>query len=46
MPVMVDDTVMNMIVNGARDYFEGKATAEQAASAICRQLALYRAEQE
>ncbi len=45
-PVMVDDTVMNMIVNGARDYFEGKATAEQAASAICRQLALYRAEQE
>lgn len=44
-PVMVDETVMGMIVNGARDYFDGKVTAEEAASSILRQITLYQAEQ-
>lgn len=45
-PAMVDETVMGMIVAGSRDYFEGKATARQAAEAIRRQIVLYQAEQE
>lgn len=45
-PVMVDETIMNMITDGSRDYFDGKTDAGQAASSICRQIALYEAEQE
>lgn len=44
-PVLVDETVMEMIVNGSRDYFNGKSTVEEAVSAISRQLMLYMAEQ-
>ena len=44
-PVRMDETVMKMIVDGAADYLDGKATAEQAAGAIYRQIALYQAEQ-
>ena len=45
-PVMLDETVMEMIISGSQDYFAGKITSAQAASAIGRQLALYQAEQE
>lgn len=45
-PVMIDETVMRMIVDGAGDYLDGKVTAKQAAGGIYRQIVLYRAEQE
>ncbi|MCI8660147.1 MAG: hypothetical protein HFG54_07870 [Lachnospiraceae bacterium] len=44
-PVMMDETIMNMIVDGARDYFDGKVSAREAAAFICRKITLYRAEQ-
>lgn len=44
-PVFVDETVMEMIVNGSKDYFNGKSTVDQAVSAISQQLMLYMAEQ-
>lgn len=43
-PVLVDETVMGMIVSESKDYFEGKASAAQAASAISQKIKLYAAE--
>ena len=45
-PVMVDETVMRMIADGAGEYLDGKVRAEQAAEGICRQVRLYEAERE
>lgn len=45
-PVMVDETVMRMIVDGAGEYLDGKIRAEQAAGEIYRQVRLYEAERE
>ncbi len=43
-PVCVDETVMEMMVEGSRDYFEGKETAEAAADKIMRKMSIYQAE--
>ncbi len=43
-PAVVDETVMKMIVEGSRDYFDGKRTAEQAADDILRKMSIYLAE--
>jgi len=45
-PVIIDETVMEMIINGSKDYFEDKSTVDQAAAAISQQIMLYLAEQE
>ena len=45
-PVVVDETVMRMIVDGAEEYLDGKISAEQAAGGIYRQVRLYEAERE
>lgn len=43
-PAIVDETVMKMIVEGSRDYFDGKKTVEQAADDILRKMSIYLAE--
>ncbi len=43
-PVVVDETIMRMIVEGSGDYLEGKATVDQAADGIMRKLSIYLAE--
>lgn len=43
-PVTIDETVMGMIVSESKDYFEGKASAAQAAAAISQKVKLYAAE--
>lgn len=43
-PVLVDETVMKMIVEGSSDYFEDKENVQQAAEKILRKLSLYLAE--
>lgn len=43
-PVEVDQRVMEMIIDGAKDYLEGKEDVETAAKAILGKLKLYRAE--
>lgn len=40
-PVIVDENVMEMIVSESKDYFDGKATVEQAVSAVSQKLKLY-----
>lgn len=42
--VWMDETVMEMIIDGSREYFNGTQTAEQAANAISRKIRLYLAE--
>ena len=44
MPVVVDETVMKMITEGSRDYFDNKKTVDQAADEILRKLSIYLAE--
>lgn len=44
-PVLMDETMMEMIVRGAEGYLEGKETLEQAVAAIRSRIALYQAEQ-
>ncbi len=43
-PAIVDETVMQMIAEGAGDYFDGKKTVEQAADDILRKMSIYLAE--
>lgn len=43
-PVVVDETVMGMIVDGAKGYLDGKETVQEAAAGIYRQISLYDAE--
>lgn len=43
-PAAVDETVMSMIAEGSRDFFDGKETADQAAGKILQKLAVYLAE--
>ena len=43
-PVVVDETVMKMITEGSRDYFDNKKTVDQAADGILRKLSIYLAE--
>lgn len=43
-PVMVDETVMNMIVEDSGNYFEGKENVQQAAEKILRKLSIYLSE--
>ena len=43
-PVVVDETIMKMIVEGSGDYLEGKVTVSQAADGIMRKLSIYLAE--
>lgn len=45
-PVTVDQSVMQMIVDGSRNYLEGKETVEGAVSAIESKIGLYMAEKE
>ena len=44
-PVIPDETLMKMVVDGAMDYCEDRISAEQAAAAIEQQVFLYQAEQ-
>ncbi len=44
-PYSEDETVLDMVVDGSKDYLEGKASVDQAANAILQQILLYRAEQ-
>ena len=43
-PVTVDETVMKMIVEGSRDYYDGKESVNQAADGIMRKLSIYLSE--
>ncbi len=43
-PVMLDETVMNMVTEGSQNYFDGKESVEQAAEGILRKLSIYLAE--
>lgn len=43
-PVEVDQTVMEMIVDGAKGYLEGREDVDMAAKAILGKLKLYQAE--
>lgn len=43
-PVLVDENVMKMIVEGSKDYLEDKESAGQAAEKIFRKLSVYLAE--
>lgn len=43
-PVLVDETVMEMIVEGSGDYFDNRENAGQAAEKILRKLSVYLAE--
>lgn len=43
-PALVDETVMEMIVEGSADYLDGKETSDQAADRILRKLSVYLAE--
>lgn len=45
-PAMVDPTIMQMIADGSRDYFDGKESLEGAVSAIENKIGLYMAERE
>lgn len=42
--VTIDETMMEMIINGSKEYFEGSQTADQAAAAILQKINLYLAE--
>lgn len=44
LPAVVDETMMNMIVEGSRDYYDDKETVEAAADKILRKLSIYLAE--
>lgn len=43
-PVTVDQTMMQMIVDGAKGYLDGKETVQNAAANIYRKISLYHAE--
>ncbi len=43
-PAVVDETMMNMIVEGSRDYYDNKENVEAAADKILRKLSIYLAE--
>lgn len=43
-PIRIDQTVMQMVEDGARDYFDGKESAGQAADKILRTMSIYLAE--
>lgn len=43
---VVDNTIMQMIVDGSKDYFDGKESLEGAAAAIENKIGLYMAEKE
>lgn len=43
-PVTVDETVMKMIVEGSRNYYDNKETVQQAADGIMRKLSIYMTE--
>lgn len=43
-PANIDETVMGMIVNESKEYFEGKANLSQTASAVSQKIKLYLAE--
>jgi len=43
-PTIVDETVMKMVVEGSRDYFDNKESVEQAADKILLKLSIYLAE--
>lgn len=43
-PVTVDQTMMQMIVDGAKGYLDGKETVQDAAANIYRKISLYHAE--
>lgn len=43
-PILVDETVMKMIVEGSGDYFDDRESAGQAAEKIFRKLSIYLAE--
>lgn len=44
-PVLVDETMMSMIVEGSVNYLDGQQTVEQAADGIMRKLSIYMTEQ-
>lgn len=44
-PVAVDQTMMKMMVDGAKGYLDGNETAKEAAGKIYRQIRLYHAEE-
>lgn len=44
-PVVVDQTMMKMMVDGAKGYLDGNETAKEAAGKIHRQIRLYHAEE-
>lgn len=43
-PALVDETIMQMIVDGSVRYYEGNMSVEQAAGEILRKLSIYQAE--
>lgn len=45
-PAMVDPTIMQMIADGSRDYFDGKESLEGAVAAIENKIEIYMAEKE
>ena len=45
-PVRIDQTVMQMIEEGARDYLDGKEGVDQAADKILRTMSIYLSEQQ
>lgn len=45
-PVIVDSSIMQMIVDGSKNYLDGKETVEGAVSAIENKIKLYMAERE
>lgn len=45
-PVLVDPSVMQMIVDGSKDYMDGKESVEGAVSAIENKIRIYMAERE
>ncbi len=43
-PVVIDETMMKMVVDGSRDYFDGKEDVQQAADRILRTMSIYLSE--
>lgn len=45
-PIRIDNSILDMIISGSKDYLEGKEPVERAVQAIENQLRLYMAERE
>lgn len=45
-PVVIDQQVLQMVIDGSKDYLEGKETVDQAVQAIENKIKLYRSERE